>query len=127
MEIQRIVTLKALDSPLKTVHSLRRPKPKWIYNSKIAVEFKGSYLKQDIGTFTNRNALNLFIAYELDTWLRNLNTKFTQRVCLFGAVKLAKNADHDKYGYSGYDIEFDARSQFSLLIGECGKKIFWCG
>ena len=71
--------------------------------------------------------LNLFIVYELDTWLRNLNTKFTQGVCLLGAVKLDKNADHDKYGDSGYDIEFDARSQFLLLIGECGNNVFWCG
>ena len=42
-------------------------------------------------------------------------------------MKLDKNADHDKYGDSGYDIEFDARSQFLLLIGECGNNVFWRG
>ena len=34
--------------------------------------------------------------------------------CLFGAVQLAKNANKDKYGYSGYGIGFDTRSSFSL-------------
>ena len=27
--------------------------------------------------------------------------------CLFEAVTLTKNADIEKYGYSGYDIGFD--------------------
>ena len=31
-----------------------------------------------------------------------------------GAVKLSKNADHDKYEYSGYGIGFDADSDFSI-------------
>ena len=33
-------------------------------------------------------------------------------VCLFGAVTFTKNADIDKYGYSGYGIGFDRRSSF---------------
>ena len=43
--------------------------------------------------------------------------------CLFGAVKLTKNADPDKYGYSGYrvNIRFDVRSQFLLASDEWGK------
>ena len=35
---------------------------------------------------------------------------------LFGA-KLNKNADPDKYKYSGYGIRFDSRSEFSLFEG----------
>ena len=35
-------------------------------------------------------------------------------------MELTKNADRDKYGYSGYDIGFDARSQFSLPEGSWG-------
>ena len=30
-----------------------------------------------------------------------LNMDFKKGDCLFGAVKLTKNADHNKYGYSG--------------------------
>ena len=33
----------------------------------------------------------------------------TLKNCLFGAVTLTKNADIDKYGYSGYGIGFDRR------------------
>ena len=36
--------------------------------------------------------------------LRNSNTDFTLNNCLFGSVKLTKNADPDKYNYSSYDI-----------------------
>ena len=50
------------------------------------VEFKGSYLKQDKETFTLRNVLKLFVVYESDTLLRDLNVGFTLKDCLFGAV-----------------------------------------
>ena len=33
---------------------------------------------------------------------------------LFGAVKLTKNADPDKYSYSGYGIGFNSCSLFSI-------------
>ena len=58
-------------------------------------------------------AIDLYISYALDTWSRDLDTDFTLGSCLFGAVKLTKNIDTDIYGYSGYGIGFDARSQFS--------------
>ena len=38
-------------------------------------------------------------------------------------MKLTKNADPDKYGYSGYGIGFDARSQFLWSCSEWGKKV----
>lgn len=39
-----------------------------ILNSKIAIEFKGSSLKQDKATFAHKNVVNVFIVCELDTW-----------------------------------------------------------
>ena len=42
-------------------------------------------------------------------------------------MNLNKNADTDKYGYSGYGIEFDARSQFPLPDGSWGKNIIIFG
>ena len=46
--------------------------------------------------------------------------------CLFGAVKLTKNPDIDKYKYSGYGIGFDRRGEFSFGDG-FGQNviIFW--
>ena len=36
-------------------------------------------------------------------------------------MKLTKNVDPDKYGYRGYGIGFDVRSQFSLPGNSWGK------
>ena len=103
-------------------------KLRWTNNSKIAVEFNESCLKQDKATFNPKNVVNLFIVYKLDLWSRYLNIKFTLGdYYLFGAVKLTKNVDRDKYGYSGYNIGFDAYSKFSLRTGEWGKSIIIFG
>ena len=64
---------------------------------------------------------NLFIVYELDTGSRDLNTEFFLNDCLFGVVKLTKNADTDRYKYSGYGIGFDSQSAFSLPDVSIGK------
>ena len=58
---------------------------------------------------------------ELDKWSQDLNAKFTLKDCLFGNVKLTKNADPNKYSYSGYGIGFDSRSIFSVLNFDWGK------
>ena len=47
--------------------------------------------------------------------------------CLFGAVKLTKNADIDKYKYSGYGIGFDLRGTFSHPSGGFGKNFIIFG
>ena len=56
-----------------------------------------------------KKVINLYISYILNPWLRPSNTDFILRNCLFGSVKLTKNADPDKYKYSGYGIRFDSR------------------
>ena len=53
-----------IKSPTMPGYSLA-PKLTWIDNSKLAVEFKRRSSKQE-GTFTHRNAVNLFIVCELD-------------------------------------------------------------
>ena len=63
----------------------------------------------------------------MDTWSKDLNIDFMLDNCLFGAVKLTKNADPDKYGDSGYGIGFDACSQFSLLDCSWGKNVIIFG
>ena len=47
--------------------------------------------------------------------------------CLFGAVTLTKNADIDKYGYSGYGIGFDRKSRFSVPSGGCRQNVIIFG
>ena len=93
-------------------------------NSKIRLKFIGSYLKQeDKAPFTPKNAVNLFIVYKLDRWSRDLKSEFTPKHCLFEAAKLIKNADPDKYKYSGYGIGFDLHLEFSLSDGSMGKNV----
>ena len=44
----------------------------------------------------------------------NISVYPTLESCLFGAVSLTKNADIDKYKYSGYGIGFDRHGEFSF-------------
>ena len=55
--------------------------------------------------------INQYILYTVDTWSRYLNRDFTLGNSSFGSVKLTENVDPDKHIYSGYGIEFGARSQ----------------
>ena len=43
---------------------------------------------------------------------QNVNAEFTLKDCLFGAVKLIKNANPNKHSYSRYGIGFDSRAFF---------------
>ena len=72
-------------------------------------------MEYDKATLYSHKCDTFFIAYELDARSKDLNTTFALGDCLFGAVNLTKNADPDKYWFSGYGIAFDARLQFSLL------------
>ena len=60
----------------------------------------------------------------LDTWSRDLNSNFYLKDWSFEGVKLAKNADPDKYLYSGYGIGLDLRSEFSLPDGSLGSSVY---
>ena len=109
--------------PLHTANKRLFREP-WFNKSRLRLRFEGSSLKQEDTTpLTPNNVLNLFVVYELDRWSRDLNTDFTPKDCLFGAVKLTKNADPDKYNYSGYGIGFDLRLEFSLSDGSNGVKV----
>ena len=46
---------------------------------------------------------------------------------MFAAVKLTKNAETDKYKYSGYGIGFDSQSAFSLPDGSIRKNVIIFG
>ena len=60
--------------------------------------------------------VNIYIVYELSVSNSHFDDP-TLKNCLFGAVTLTKNADIDKYGYSGYGIGFDRRSSFTFPGG----------
>ena len=97
----------------------------YYYNNKIRLKFKES-LKQHNLHCKCKNIVNIYIVYELAASGSN-NSDPTQKNCLFGAVTLTKNADIDKYGYSGYGTGFDRRSSFSFPVGGFGQNILIFG
>ena len=44
---------------------------------------------------------------------------------MFGAIKLTKNVDPDKYKNSGYGIRFDYGPEFYRTDGSMGKMLLW--
>ena len=70
--------------------------------------------------------MNTYIVYELGASTSNIGDP-TLKNCLFGAVTLTKNADIEKYGYSGYGIGFDRRSSFSFPSGGFGQNVLIFG
>ena len=86
------------------------------YGTKTRVKFTGSCLKQPKISYTHGKIVNIYIAYELGG-SSSQNDDPTQKHCLFGADTWTKNADIDKYGYSGYGIGFDRKSGFSFPGG----------
>ena len=81
------------------------------YGTKTRAEFNGSCLKQDSVTFNHGKVVNIYIVYEISKSI-NISDYPTLENWLFGAVSLTKNADIDKYKYSGYEVGFDRHRGF---------------
>ena len=90
-------------------------------NKKMFLKFNGSCLiKQDKSLF-NKKIVNIYIDYDLDSDSNDFDP--TLQNCFFGAVKLTKNGDIDKYKYSGYGIGFDSKESFLHSNGLGGYAI----
>ena len=77
------------------------------YRDKARLRFKGSVLQQKEVTYKHK-VVNLYVVYEI-TGFHDINSYPTLTNALYRAVKLTKNADIDKYKYSGYGIRFDGK------------------
>ena len=97
------------------------------YGSKVRVKFNKGCLKQSNKlTYDHGRKVNIYIVYELGAFSSN-NSNPTLKNCFFGAVNLTKNADIEKYGYSGSGIAFAERTIFSFPGGGFGQKILIFG
>ena len=92
-------------------------------NARIKVKFNGDFLKQDKVTYNHGPIVK--IVYRLTPDIKDFSIIVED--CLFGSVKLTKNAGIDKYKYSGYGIGFDSRGTFSHPSGGNGKNIITFG
>ena len=96
------------------------------YGTKTRVTFTESRLKQDKIIYTHKKVANIYIVYKLGAFSSS-NSDPTLKNCLFGAVTLTKNADIEKYKYSGYGIGFDRKSSFSFPSGGFGQNVIIFG
>ena len=94
------------------------------YGTKTKIKFTGSCLKEPSHIITHKKVVN--IVYELVASSSH-TTDPTIKKCLFGAVTLTKNADIEKYKYSGYRITFDRRSIFTFHCGGFGQNVLIFG
>ena len=96
------------------------------YETKIRVTFTGNFLKQPKISYTHGKVVSIYIFYELCASSSIINYP-TLKNCLFGAVTLTKNADIDRYGYSGYGIGSDRRTVFSFSSDGFGQNVLMFG
>ena len=111
--------------PLSTSDNSLGPSLSYI-GTKTRVKFVGSCLKQDKNTFTHGKTVNVYIVYEINLWDRGYDDYPALENSFFGAVKLVKNANIDKYKYSEYGIGFDRNGTFSVGNG-FGKNVIIFG
>ena len=77
-------------------------------------------------SYTHEKVVNIYIVYDLGASGSN-DSDPALKNCLFGAVTLTKNADIDKYGYSGYGIGYNRRSSFSFPGSGFGQNVLIFG
>ena len=83
------------------------------YEDKVRLKFTGSVLQQKRVTQNHKKVVNIYVVYEI-TNFHGINSYPTLTNAIFQAVKLTKNADIDKYKYSGYGIGFDGKGFYSI-------------
>ena len=87
-------------------------------NSLPDISFNGRCLIKN-NTSISEKVINLYISYTLGPKLWNSIN------CLFGYVRLTKNADLNKYKYAGYGIGFDSFSKLLFIVGSSGKMLLF--
>ena len=115
MKIESIKTNNYLLNPCMDLYNM----------SKNRIKFNGSFLNRFFKTILHGNIVNIYIVYEITSNYNDSSYPIIEK-CLFGSVKLTKNTDIDKYGYSGYGIGFDREASFSIG-NKIGKNVIIFG
>ena len=66
--------------------------------SKIRIKFDGSFLSGFAPSISHGKIVNIYIVYKISSHYNDISYP-TLENCLFGSVKLTKNADINKYKY----------------------------
>ena len=79
------------------------------------MKIEGNLIKENKVSFTYKKVVDLFIAYELDIWSRDLNAEFTFKNLFIWSCWVEDNAYLESYSFSGHGDRFDSRSRFSVF------------
>ena len=80
-------------------------------------------MQQKIVTYNHKNVVNLYVVYGITNVHGRCNNYLTLTNALFEAAKLTKNANIDKYKYSGYRVVFDGHAFYSHPSGGTGRNV----
>ena len=76
-------------------------------NFRVKLKFNNSVLVQkSLCSLQSNFILNIYIVYLLKTWPRHPTNNFALKSCLFGTVKLTRNADKTNFIYNTQGIAF---------------------
>ena len=93
-------------------------------NARIKLKFNESILRQKSSTSLGLIA-NYYIVYRLSP--RTNSFSIVLENCLFGKIKMTKNANTNKYKYQGHGIGFDSTGTFTHPDGWVGKNVIIFG
>ena len=111
----------SVEKLISTTTSTDKSATETIYdNARITFGFNGDLLRQNHGP-----VVIIYIVYETTPDTETSNIALEN--CLFGEIKSIKNADVNKYKYSGYGIGFDSRGSFSHPSEGDGKNVIVFG
>ena len=123
-EVSLWVSKGLSNEKISSVSNSYRAVPKIVYdNVRIKVKFNGNPLKQNKVTYNHVSIVNIYVAYRLTPKINLGGIGPTLQNFLFGAVKLTKNTDIDKYKFSGYGTGFNSRGSFTHPSGGDGKNV----
>ena len=78
-------------------------------NGRIILKLKSGLVHKNYSSMYSSFILNLYIVYERNNWSRNPTNNFKPKNCLFGTVKLKRNADKNKFTYNDREIAFNGK------------------
>ena len=93
------------------------------------VIFKGKSIlyDHDNNVIAGEPIVNIYIVCKTSS--KTINSSFTLKNCLIGAVKITNttNCDNDKWQYSGYGTGFDSKGEFTHPLGSYGRNVIIFG
>ena len=112
--------MKGIENTKKEMPILKNDERMYVYLSGNHFQ-QNNVLTSSNDHVINKNVVNIYIVYKLDSLASTRDTSFTIQNALFGAMQITKNAtDNSKNNYKGYGICFDEGSEFGHTITEGG-------